>query len=843
MNPQDTSSTSAQTPPAKKRRGFLDILLSDEPETLASTPRENALVEVVRPPAPSTTPRVASSNPPQEESIPKKTNKPFSVSLFSRKPTVDTPSKDIGARKVTLSVRSAKQEEKEVVDVLRSDASMGMSDTQVGSQLQPVPMEIPRKPVLVDDDSTLPPFPLEKTKDKGVESMADMIMDIESQTHDIPESEHQYHEEVSHKEFHNPVPPLEPQYIAPAETVAFTESSVALPARDTLASTDALPPRTSVTVIQEDGPEKDSPLVCTESPLEPFVHPTLSHPVMREGVDWSLLRIAYVSMEIGIDSNIPTYAGGLGILAGDHLRSATDLEVPIVGMTLLHRNGYFTQHIDESGWQHEEQATWRPEDHLTLLPERVSVTIEGRAVMIRGWMYLLKGISEYVNPVIFLDTNCEENTEQDRSITNNLYSGDHHHRLVQEVVLGIGGFRMLQALGATRLEKFHMNEGHSTLLTVELYKYFSKSENPVTEVRERTVFTTHTPVAAGHDVFPQALVRQVLQDYIPQDIDSMVYSEGMLNMTKLGLNFAEYINGVAKKHGEVTRELFPGYHIGSITNGVHVATWTSPAFAKLFDQFLPSWRNDPYSLRYALTIPSENLWDAHLEAKRALIGHVNARYHAELAEDVFTIGFARRATAYKRGNMLFSDMDRLRHIAAKSGKGIQLIFAGKAHPEDEEGKMLIQQIVQHMGTLVPQVRAVYLEDYDIALAKLVVSGVDLWLNTPMRPQEASGTSGMKAALNGVLHFSVLDGWWLEGHIENATGWSIGPHPERVVLDHVEQEDIDDMYMKLEYVIIPRYYEEREAWIRMMRHAIAINGSFFNTHRMVEQYVLCAYFKK
>jgi starch phosphorylase len=332
----------------------------------------------------------------------------------------------------------------------------------------------------------------------------------------------------------------------------------------------------------------------------------------------------------------------------------------------------------------------------------------------------------------------------------------------------------------------------------------------------------------------------MLGDMIPPEIREEIFINDKLNMTYLGLRFCKFINGVAKKHGEVSRNMFPGYQIESITNGVHSYYWTAEPFRKLFDKYLLGWEYDSFSLRYVLGIPKEEIWDAHQKAKEKLIGFVNKEYHAEMKEDVFTIGFARRAATYKRGDLLFADVKRLLKIAEKY-KGIQIIYAGKAHPKDIAGKDVIRRIIQKMKEVSHKIKVCYVQDYEISSAKLLVAGVDLWLNTPQRPQEASGTSGMKAAHNGVLHFSVLDGWWLEGHIENVTGWSIGAHPDESK-ENVYEEDMEDMYTKLEYIIIPRFYDERDKWIDMMKHAIAINGSFFNTHRMVQQYVLNAYFK-
>lgn len=581
------------------------------------------------------------------------------------------------------------------------------------------------------------------------------------------------------------------------------------------------------------------------SRAEPMVPSKLvvpKKPTLLEGVSLSSLSIGYFCMEMGLETDIPTYAGGLGILAGDMMKSCADLDVPVVGVTLLYRKGYFKQRFDHSGWQLEEDEFWDPRQHLIPLAKEVVVELEGRRVHVRAWMYKLTGARGRTNPIIFLDTDIEGNSDFDRHLTDKLYTGDSHYRLLQEAVLGVAGLRMLVALGATNIQKFHMNEGHAALLTIELYREYVNCEDPTEEVRRRSVFTTHTPVAAGHDIFPQDLALSVLGvHFVPSAIEGIVFRDGRLHMTELAMHFAGFINGVAKRHGEVTRQLFPGYSIESITNGVYAAGWVGPGMARLFDHYLPGWQNDPYSLRYALSIPVEDLWQGHMDEKRALIKYVNETHNAEMNADVFTIGFARRATQYKRGNMLFADVERLARIAEKS-KGIQIIYAGKAHPNDNDGKLLIQEIKRNMERLGAKVRCIYLENYDMKMAKRLVAGVDLWLNTPTRPQEASGTSGMKAACNGVPQFSILDGWWIEGHIEGVTGYSIGAHPEEGERPNANYEDIEDMYRKLEYVILPRFEGEHDRWVKMMRQAIAVNGSFFNTHRMVEQYVLGAYFK-
>jgi starch phosphorylase len=551
-------------------------------------------------------------------------------------------------------------------------------------------------------------------------------------------------------------------------------------------------------------------------------------------------KIAYFSMEIGVDSRVPTYSGGLGILAGDTLRSCADLSVPVIGITLLYKKGYFRQEIDNDGNQSEYEVEWNPSSVLKELSQEISLDIEGRKIKIKAWLYDLKGATGNINPIIFLDTDINSNNEEDRKITHHLYGNDEKYRLMQEIILGIGGVKMLEALEINNIEKYHMNEGHSALLSMELYHRFKKEKNPIEKVRDVCVFTTHTPVPAGHDQFSQELTEKMLCSFITPDLRKEIFIDGKLNMTYLGLRFSRFINGVAKKHGEVSRNMFPGYHIESITNGVHSYFWVCPPMRAIFDKYLSGWEYDPFSLRYVLGIPKELIWSAHEKAKKELINHINKNYNANMNEEIFTIGFARRAATYKRGDMLFSDINRLMKIAEKS-KGIQIVYAGKAHPKDWAGKEIIKRIIGKMKEIKHKINVCYLKNYDIESAKLLVSGVDLWLNTPLRPEEASGTSGMKAAHNGVPQFSTLDGWWLEGHIENVTGWSIGDHPD-VSKENIHEKDVEDMYTKLEYVIIPKFYDERDKWIETMRHSIAINGSFFNTHRMVQQYVLNAYFK-
>ncbi len=558
-----------------------------------------------------------------------------------------------------------------------------------------------------------------------------------------------------------------------------------------------------------------------------------------------MASVAYFSMEVGLAAAMPTYAGGLGVLAGDTLRSAADLGVAMVGVTLLHRKGYFHQHLDSSGRQHETPADWPVEDFLHERPERASVTIEGRSVHLRSWVREVAG-TEGAVPVYFLDTDLPENAEGDRTLTHFLYGGDARYRLCQEIVLGIGGVRMLRALGYDQLQRFHTNEGHSSLLVMELLAEQATaagrtavSRDDVAVVRRQCVFTTHTPVASGHDRFEMDLVNRVLGSSPVLALKDLCCHDGMLNLTYLALNFSHYINGVTMRHGEVSRKMFSGYAIDAITNGVHAATWTADEFHALFDRHIPSWRQDNFSLRYALSIARDEIWNAHAGAKARLIERVARLTGTRLKPETLTIGFARRATAYKRPDLLFHDVERLKAIAARAG-ALQLVYAGKAHPQDEEGKALIERIFAARAALGSGLPVVYLENHDMELGRLLASGVDLWLNTPDPPREASGTSGMKAALNGVPSLSVLDGWWIEGHIEDVTGWAIGDTSHSPAEGERATLDAASMYEKLERVIVPLFYRRRHQFIDVMRHAIALNGSFFNSHRMVEEYVLKAY---
>ena len=553
--------------------------------------------------------------------------------------------------------------------------------------------------------------------------------------------------------------------------------------------------------------------------------------------------VAYFSMEIALDPGLPTYSGGLGILAGDTLRSAADLAAPLVAFTLVYRKGYFRQALDKSGNQTEQPQPWQPEATLKETKERVSVRLEGREVWIRGWLYTITGVTGATLPVYLLDTDLPENSASDRTITDSLYGGDDHYRFCQEIVLGFGGFKLLHKLGYSSIESYHMNEGHSALLALRLLeKRLDQSfagrvkKLDIDGIRKMCIFTTHTPVPAGHDQFPRKLAEQVLApEHVSVLDEAEAWHGDFLNMTYLALRFSGYVNGVAMRHGEVSRGMFPNYPISAITNGVHAVTWTAEPFRELFDRHIPGWRTDNNYLRYAISIPLEEIRQTRLLARQNLFKAIQERAGVALDPKVLTIGFARRASTYKRAAMLFTDRERLRRIAREAGP-LQLVYAGKAHPRDDGGKALIRKVFEGAAAISDVVRTVYVENYDMHWGGLITSGVDLWLNTPMRPQEASGTSGMKAAMNGVPSFSIIDGWWAEGHIEGVTGWSIGS--EEIAGD--PNADAGTLYDKLEREIVPMFYGRPTRYTEVMRSAIAFNGAFFNTQRMLQQYLANAY---
>ncbi len=551
-------------------------------------------------------------------------------------------------------------------------------------------------------------------------------------------------------------------------------------------------------------------------------------------------RVAFFSMEIALRSEIPTYAGGLGVLGGDTLRAVADLSLRLVGICLISRAGYFRQEIDAQGRQREHPAAWEPAQWARPLGAKVAVRIEGREVWVTAWLYVIESHPGGCAPVMLLDTDLPENHPEDREITHYLYGGDEAYRLKQEMVLGIGGVRLLRALGF-KIGAYHMNEGHSALLGLELLRRFAypaddvrAGESPydLPRVRELCRFTTHTPVEAGHDRFAYELVRRLFpnaeSDVGRAELGALRSLGGadVLNMTRLALSLSEFVNGVARRHAEVSEKMFPGYRVRGITNGVHPFTWTAPSFRALYDQYVPGWCHEPELLVRADRIPETAITTAHARAKQALIEIVRNASGITLRADVPILAFARRMTAYKRPDLLFSDLERLKAIARK--QPFQIVLAGKAHPHDSEGKRLIALLHAHARALADTIPCVYLAEYNMAMAQSFVSGADIWLNTPLPPFEASGTSGMKAAFNGVPSFSVLDGWWIEGCLEGVTGWAI--------------EDAAMLYEKLERVILPLCYGETETWARLMRSTIAKNASYFNSHRMMRRYATEVYLR-
>jgi starch phosphorylase len=546
-------------------------------------------------------------------------------------------------------------------------------------------------------------------------------------------------------------------------------------------------------------------------------------------------------MEIAINPGMPTYSGGLGMLAGDTIRAAADLGLPLVAFTLLHRKGYFRQHLDQAGQQTEEVQGWNPADFCAEDPARVTVSIENRTVTVRCWRYDMEGRSGHIVPIFLLDTDLDGNSGWDRGLTDHLYGGDTNYRLQQEIVLGMGGARMANALGL-HVNVYHMNEGHAALLTLALLEsqlgggpLGAATDSDLAVVRSRCVFTTHTPVPAGHDRFSTEEAIRILGGERTARLQKLgAFHEGLLNMTMLALRFSRYANGVALQHGKVSREMFPEFAIDSITNGVHAPTWVSEHVQHMLDTHIPAWRRDNLYLRNAIDLPLDAMLSAHARSKEELLGEVASRTGLVLNPRVLTLGFARRVATYKRANLLFTDTDRLVRIAEAAG-GMQVLYAGKAHPQDEPGKALIRQVVERAAALSGgKLRIVYLENYAWDLGALLTAGVDVWINTPRRPYEASGTSGMKAALNGVPSLSILDGWWIEGCIEGVTGWAIEDGAN-------DGQEAINLYNKLESAVVPLYLQAPERWAHLMRTTLAFNGSYFNTNRMVKQYTRNAYY--
>ena len=556
-------------------------------------------------------------------------------------------------------------------------------------------------------------------------------------------------------------------------------------------------------------------------------------------------HIAYFSMEIAVRPEMHTYAGGLGVLAGDTARSCADLELPVVFVSLLSRAGYFRQEIDAGGQQIERPDWWEIERWCTPLNAMVAVDIERKPVWVRPWLYIHTCPHGHQIPILLLDTELDQNAQEDRALTHYLYDGDDAHRLKQEIILGIGGIRILRALGFD-IHTYHLNEGHAALLTLDLLNRWRIAPEDlapneplydVAEVRSRCVFTTHTPVEAGHDRFSYELFERLLPGFVELDALKRLGGSDRLNMTRLALNLADYVNGVARRHAETTEHMFPGYRIHAVTNGVHVGTWTHPAFAALYTANFPQWQHEPEVLVRALQLAEDAVADCHKAAKNDLIRLVGASTETVLDPEGLLLGFARRMTGYKRPLLIFEDLDRLMAIAG--GHPIQLVIAGKAHPRDQAGKEAIRRLHEICQTFRGKITCVFLPDYDMQLAMTLVAGSDVWLNTPLPPLEASGTSGMKAALNGVLNLSVLDGWWIEACIEGVTGWSIGDDSGAASDEH---RAANALYDKLENTVLPLYYTNPTRWHWMMKQTIGNIAYYFNSQRMMRRYASEAYLR-
>ncbi|MEQ1606893.1 MAG: alpha-glucan family phosphorylase [Pyrinomonadaceae bacterium] len=601
-------------------------------------------------------------------------------------------------------------------------------------------------------------------------------------------------------------------------------------------------------------------------------------------------RIAYFCAEYGVHNSLPNYSGGLGILAGDHLKSASDLNVPLMAIGLLYRYGYFRQKIRHDGYQ-EETYNDVFESELALRPvfdasgERLTVLvhIRGREVFSQAWLARVGRIQLYL-----LDTNVPQNANIDRLITGHLYGGDTETRIVQEKILGIGGVRLLRALGVNPAVH-HLNEGHAAFSTLELAREFIKA-NPEKDfadaaaaVREMCVFTTHTPVAAGNDAFAPDLLtacfsetfkdRLKLTDgeFVALGRANLADDNELFGMTPLAIRMCRSANGVSEKHGEVSRELWlkmfpdlddPGaVPITHVTNGVHAPTWVAPAFQTVYErQIGEDWHEivrDPSAWANAVDrLSDRDIWDAHLKLKNLLIAFIRERTRSRntgsqntihehentqhlFSPDVLTIGFARRVAAYKRWDLIFSDLGRLLRMVDHAERPVQFVFAGKAHPQDRVAKSILQELMSINHDSGWQRRAVFIEDYDQEVARYLVHGVDVWMNVPRRPMEASGTSGMKAAMNGALNFSILDGWWIEGY-NGQNGFGIGDLAEDLTEDEMDAADSEALYSTLENELIPAYYARGESglpteWIGGMKNSIATLTPQFSSDRMVSDY--------
>ena len=539
--------------------------------------------------------------------------------------------------------------------------------------------------------------------------------------------------------------------------------------------------------------------------------------------------VGYFTAEIGLWSELHTYSGGLGVLAGDHVKSAADAEIPLVGVTLLYRKGYGRQHLDENGVQTETYRDLDPEQHLQETGMDISLPLDGGELWAKVWRADITGVTGHVVPVYFLDTFHPKNSEKHLDLGLTLYGGDDWVRIRQEYLLGIGGLRLLEKLGM-EVDGLHLNEGHCTFALLEMLgKGWSREQ-----LAKRVLFTTHTPVPAGHDRFEWDAVEEVLGDLLPSDARQLVIDAGdpeegrRISMSHLAVALSGPVNAVSNLNAWVASSMFADHHIAPITNGVHHITWTSPMMAELFDKELPGWKEDPAKLAHAGKISTEELTEARGIARKVLRELVQTSTGVKLDKNRLTIGFARRFATYKRANLVFSDLERLREIG--SGK-IQFVFSGKAHPRDEGGKALIKSIFDSAKELEEDIPVAFLEDYSMATGLAMTGGVDIWLNNPIRPMEASGTSGMKAAMNGVPNCSILDGWWPEGCQHGVNGWAIGEADD-------ERDDVRDAKNVLDVIaneVLPAWDEGDERWCEIMRASIATSARFTGA-RMISDYL-------
>lgn len=538
--------------------------------------------------------------------------------------------------------------------------------------------------------------------------------------------------------------------------------------------------------------------------------------------------VGYFTAEIGLWSELHTYSGGLGVLAGDHVKSAADAGIPLVGVTLLYHQGYARQHIDAAGIQTETF----PEVDMNRLLSKTDIVLEleldGKPLFAYVWMAEILGQSGHMVPVYFMDTRHPENTTQHQELSSRLYGGDDGVRIRQEYVLGVGGVQLFDHL-EVELSGLHLNEGHCTFAMLELLKRGWSRE----QLAQRSLFTTHTPVPAGHDRFDWSLVEDVIGDLLPTDAKELVRNAGdpehgaRCSMSHLAVSLSTTVNAVSKLNADVAMTMFD-QNIQPITNGVHHITWTSPVMASFFDKHLVDWRIQPESIAKAEALPTEDLMEARSKARKQLHDYVQSTTGVELFSDRLTIGFARRFATYKRANLVFKDLERLRKIGA--GK-IQFVFSGKAHPRDQGGKQLIRDIFESAHQIADEIPVAFIENYDMHTGLMMTSGVDIWLNNPIRPMEASGTSGMKAAMNGVPNCSILDGWWPEACIHGVNGWAIGNAED----DRNDDRDAENIYNVLQHEVIPLWEQEGDGWAEMMKASIAASAGFTG-QRMIQDYL-------